>query len=397
MKCDSKLYAGIDEVGVSSIAGPMVACVVVLPEDHGINELPVDSKLLKSSTISRIASIIRSKALFCKVFFKGPSEVDEIGWKNARYSLWSKCAKSVLKVYPGIKIILDGGQKISWIKSNHEAIKNADGKYDNVSAAAIVAKATCDEKMREISELYPEYNFAKNKGYPVKEHLLAIKKHGLCPEHRPKMANYALEKEIKDDSINLPLEEIQNVLKSIIDIVWDEPEYVSEWESGFLKGQYVKIVKKGIMPSEKVQYYICKAKKEILARKSRGHQNRDGCSCSAPTHVARPAEIKDWRVWITEGPLKADIASKHLGAVVVGAMNAATWRPVIPVIQELGAKEVVIALDDVETNPEVARAYLTLKMELKRHGLAVSRAVWDEKKGIDDALAAGMEVRVVRV
>ncbi|WP_242868796.1 DUF3854 domain-containing protein [Desulfotomaculum copahuensis] len=129
-----------------------------------------------------------------------------------------------------------------------------------------------------------------------------------------------------------------------------------------------------------------------------GHQNRGGCSCGTPAHVARPAEIKDRRVWITEGPLKADIASKYLGAVVVGALSACTWRPAIPALTALGAREVVIALDrDVETNSEVARAYLTLKVELKKHGLAVSRAVWEERKGIDDALAAGMEVRTVRV
>ena len=129
-----------------------------------------------------------------------------------------------------------------------------------------------------------------------------------------------------------------------------------------------------------------------------GHQTRGGCSCGTPAHVAIPAKVKDRRIWITEGPLKADIASQYLGAVVVGALSACTWRPAIPAVLALEAEEVVIALDrDVETNPEVARAYLTLKVELKKHGLAVSRAVWDEKKGIDDALAAGIKVRVVRV
>ncbi len=129
-----------------------------------------------------------------------------------------------------------------------------------------------------------------------------------------------------------------------------------------------------------------------------GHKNRGGCSCGTPAHVARPAEVKDRRVWITEGPLKADIAGKYLGAVVVGALSAATWRPAIPAVLALEAEEVVIALDrDMETNMEVARAYLTLKVELKKHGLAVSRAVWSDKKGIDDALATGNEVRVVRV
>ncbi|RKO65740.1 toprim domain-containing protein [Desulfofundulus salinus] len=129
-----------------------------------------------------------------------------------------------------------------------------------------------------------------------------------------------------------------------------------------------------------------------------GHKSRGGCSCGTPAHVARPAKTEDRRIWITEGPLKADIAGEYLGAVVVGALSAATWRPVIPVILALGAKEAVIAYDrDLETNPEVGRAYEALKAELKKHGLVVGRAVWNGKKGIDDALAAGMEVRVVRV
>lgn len=128
-----------------------------------------------------------------------------------------------------------------------------------------------------------------------------------------------------------------------------------------------------------------------------GHKDRGGCSCGTPAHVARPAVIKDERVWITEGPLKSDIASKYLGAVVIGAMSASTWRPVVEVIQVLGTKEAVIAYDrDLETNPKVERAYSSLKAELKKQGLAVSKALWEGAKGIDDALMRGLEVKMVR-
>jgi len=128
-----------------------------------------------------------------------------------------------------------------------------------------------------------------------------------------------------------------------------------------------------------------------------GHKNRGGCSCGTPAHVAGPTEIKDKRVWITEGPLKSDIASKYLRAVVIGAMSAVTWRPVVQAIQTHRTKEVVIAYDsDVETNLKVMRAYNLLKDELKKQGLAVSRALWKGAKGIDDALTGGLEVKVVR-
>ncbi len=127
-----------------------------------------------------------------------------------------------------------------------------------------------------------------------------------------------------------------------------------------------------------------------------GRQTRGGCSCGTPAHVAGPAEIKDRRVWITEGPLKADVAARYLGAVVVGALSASAWAPVVPAVLETGAGEAVLAYDrDRETNPGVARAFEMLKAELRRLGLVVYRAVWNEGKGIDDALAAGREVQVV--
>ncbi|WP_256258039.1 DUF3854 domain-containing protein [Neomoorella thermoacetica] len=131
-----------------------------------------------------------------------------------------------------------------------------------------------------------------------------------------------------------------------------------------------------------------------------GYTSQGGCSCGTPAHVARPAEIKDRRVWITEGPLKADIAATYLGAVVIGAQGATTWKPVVPEVLELGAREVVIAYDrDQETNKEVARGKRMLAAELKKLGITVREAIWrarsKEEKGIDDALVAGLDIRVI--
>jgi len=120
-----------------------------------------------------------------------------------------------------------------------------------------------------------------------------------------------------------------------------------------------------------------------------GHQHRGGCSCGTPAHIARPDKLKDRRIWITEGPLKADIASKYLGAVVIGALSATAWKPVLEVVLEMGAKEIVIAYDmDAKTNLYVAEAEKALKHELLKHGLKVKRARWKTGKGIDDALVA---------
>nr|WP_277998794.1 DUF3854 domain-containing protein [Moorella sulfitireducens] len=131
-----------------------------------------------------------------------------------------------------------------------------------------------------------------------------------------------------------------------------------------------------------------------------GHSDRGGCSCGTPAHVARPREVKDGRVWITEGQLKADIAAAYLGGVVIGAQGATSWKPVIPEALELGAKEVVIAYDrDQETNEAVGRGKTALKKELKKMGILTREAVWQagskKEKGIDDALVAGIKIRVV--
>lgn len=131
-----------------------------------------------------------------------------------------------------------------------------------------------------------------------------------------------------------------------------------------------------------------------------GHSDQGGCSCGTPAHVARPKEVKDSRVWITEGQLKADIASVYLGAIVIGAQGATSWKPVVPEVLELGAKEVVIAYDrDQETNKEVARGKRMLAAELKKLGITVGEAIWEarskEEKGIDDVLVAGLDIRVI--
>ncbi|MEW8958716.1 MAG: DUF3854 domain-containing protein [Moorella sp. (in: firmicutes)] len=120
-----------------------------------------------------------------------------------------------------------------------------------------------------------------------------------------------------------------------------------------------------------------------------------GSSSGAPCHVVRPEELKDRRVWVTEGPLKADIASRYLGSVFIGVAGAGNWRPAVEAIQELGAREVVIAYDrDKNLKDAVRRAERELKVTLRRKGIRVFIASWNQEKGIDDALVSGCEITV---
>ncbi|WP_235551409.1 DUF3854 domain-containing protein [Neomoorella thermoacetica] len=104
---------------------------------------------------------------------------------------------------------------------------------------------------------------------------------------------------------------------------------------------------------------------------------------------------------VAEGNVfKGSLAHPHAAAEVVGAQGATSWKPVVPVVMELGAKEVVIAYDrDKETNKEVARGKRMLVAELKKLGITVRDTIWraksKEEKGIDDALVAGLDIRVI--
>lgn len=121
-----------------------------------------------------------------------------------------------------------------------------------------------------------------------------------------------------------------------------------------------------------------------------------GCSAGSPAHVVRPTQLKDGRVWITEGPLKANIASAYTGAIFIGALSAGTWRPAMDELAEIGTKEVVLAYDrDYLKNRFVKMAMTAMTVELKKKNIRISLASWDEReKGIDDALVKGMEIRI---
>jgi hypothetical protein len=116
-----------------------------------------------------------------------------------------------------------------------------------------------------------------------------------------------------------------------------------------------------------------------------------GANSHTPAHVARPVVLNDHRVWITEGPIKADIASDRLGAVVIGAIGVDGWPQAIPALQELGARSVVLAFDADEAGRKVTGK---VKDALESRGYAVAEASWEGAKGIDDALAGGVAIRI---
>lgn len=267
------LYAGIDEVGVSSVAGPMVASVVVLPENHGIKELPVDSKLLDDKNIIRLAKKIREVAIYYKTFELSPKEVDELGVEHSIRRLWKMCALDILDNINNenlniSKIIVDGKYKIKCLQEiktiTHDAIIGADGKYANVSASAIISKDYCDNKLRDISFLYPEYNFAKHKGYPTPEHMENIKKYGLCEFHRRDIVSKIKEKE--NPYLEETIENLQVCIQEIVDLYQEYPSIFHPFEKDLIVKYYRSIMIDKEKPSNKVQYYLFNVNKGLKSK-----------------------------------------------------------------------------------------------------------------------------------
>jgi len=172
--------AGVDEVGVGPLAGPVIAAAVVLPEsvrERGVD----DSKRLTAAQREDLAGRIRAVALGVGV---GRAEVDEIDRVNVYQAalLAMRRAVEALPVQPE-RVLVDA-RTIPGIALPQTPMVKGDQRSYSIAAASIIAKVTRDALMRELDATYPQYGFGRNMGYGTAEHLEAIARHGPCPVHR---------------------------------------------------------------------------------------------------------------------------------------------------------------------------------------------------------------------
>ncbi len=178
---DFKYEAGADEAGRGCLAGPVTCASLILPLDF-INEVLTDSKKLKEKTRFKLRDLIVEQALTFKVINIYPEEIDRINILNASIKGMQECAIN-LTIKPDFLIV--DGNKFKPIEGiPHATIVKGDSKYMSIAAASILAKTARDEYMDKIHEEYPMYNWKKNKGYPTKDHRVAIAKYGPSPYHR---------------------------------------------------------------------------------------------------------------------------------------------------------------------------------------------------------------------
>ena len=176
---------GIDEAGRGPLAGSVVvACAMMKPDSmiEGVN----DSKKISEKKREKIYEQIIEEAVAYGVAIIDQNEIDEINILNATKKGLTMCIKEVenkLNEKPEV-ILVDALTKIDTDGIPYKSIIHGDSLSYSIAAASIIAKVTRDRIMRQWDEVYPQYGFAKHKGYGTKMHIDAIKEYGLCPLHR---------------------------------------------------------------------------------------------------------------------------------------------------------------------------------------------------------------------
>lgn len=175
-----ELIAGVDEAGRGPLAGPVMAAAVILDEQQPVKGL-ADSKKLSAARREQLFEEIHAKALCCCI---ASASVEEIAQLNILHATMLAMRRAVegLRLLP-TKVLVDGN-RLPVLKVRAESIVQGDAKVPAISAASILAKVARDRWCLQIDAQYPEYGFARHKGYGTAEHLAALQRLGPTPEHR---------------------------------------------------------------------------------------------------------------------------------------------------------------------------------------------------------------------
>lgn len=171
---------GIDEAGRGPLAGPVVAAAVILPKDARLLYVN-DSKQLSEKKREELYDVIMREAVSVGVGIASPERIDEINILQADYEAMRD---AVSQLTPQPDLLLNDAVIIPQLTMKQISIIKGDAKSLSIASASIIAKVTRDRLMYEYDKMYPEYDFASNKGYGSKAHIAAIKEHGACPIHR---------------------------------------------------------------------------------------------------------------------------------------------------------------------------------------------------------------------
>lgn len=181
-----KLIGGVDEAGRGPLAGPVVAACVVIDANFKIDRedlaLVTDSKKLTAKKREKLFGVIKEKVLAVEIGVVDNLTIDKINILQASFLAMRRAIKK-LPLEPDY-VLVDGNFKIPKLGKSQTAIIGGDAKVFCIAAASIIAKVSRDWMMTEIDKQYPQYEFAKHKGYGTKAHFAKIAEYGPCPLHR---------------------------------------------------------------------------------------------------------------------------------------------------------------------------------------------------------------------
>lgn len=175
-----RLVCGVDEAGRGPLAGPVHAAAVILDPARPIVGLK-DSKKLTEPQRNRLAEEIKAHALAWHVAWATVAEIEALNILNATLLAMRR---AVLGLYPLPTEVLIDGNRCPDLPMASRAIVKGDALEPCIAAASILAKTERDKVMRKLADRYPQYGFERHAGYPVPEHLAALKLYGPCPQHR---------------------------------------------------------------------------------------------------------------------------------------------------------------------------------------------------------------------
>jgi ribonuclease HII len=177
--------AGVDEVGMGPLAGPVVAAAVVLPVETHIDGV-ADSKVLPAAVREQLATEIRRRALAVGIAVVEPEEIDRVNIYQAGLRALRRAVEQLRPLVPGF--VLVDGREIPDLGIPQSAYPKGDAFVTSIAAASIVAKCHRDALMRQLDAAYPAYGFARHMGYATRDHLAALRTYGPSPVHRRSFA-----------------------------------------------------------------------------------------------------------------------------------------------------------------------------------------------------------------
>lgn len=178
------LQAGVDEVGIGPLAGPVYAAAVLLDPAQPIEGL-VDSKVLNARKREKLSVEIKAKAQSWSIASASVEEIDRLNILRASHLAMQR-AVADLDVRP--HVIYVDGNKAPHMELPVVAVVQGDRRIPQISAASIIAKVARDDLMARLDLEYPGYGFSGNKGYPTKQHFAALQSNGATPVHRRSFA-----------------------------------------------------------------------------------------------------------------------------------------------------------------------------------------------------------------